>query len=265
MKGIIFDIKRFAVHDGPGIRTTVFFKGCPLRCLWCHNPESINPNPVSIRTTSHLNGREFIEHKTVGYEISEDELFMELQKEQVFMDESDGGVTFSGGEPLQQHQFLGAVLKQCKAKGIHTAVDTTLFSGWKIIEQTARWTDLFLVDMKHMNATVHQDFTGVSNRLILENIRKLSALKVSFRIRIPMISEISTKEENIEQSITFLKSLPHRAEAIDLLPFHNTAKEKYKRFHLDNYFADKPSMVKEELSDIKKQFEEAGFIVKIGG
>ena len=99
MKGTIFDIKRFAVHDGPGIRTTVFLKGCPLQCQWCHNPESIERNPVCIRKTSMLNGREFSEDETIGYEISPEELFRELQKEQVFMDESGGGVTFSGGEP----------------------------------------------------------------------------------------------------------------------------------------------------------------------
>lgn len=265
MKGIIFDIKRFAVHDGPGIRTTVFFKGCPLRCLWCHNPESIDPNPVCVRTTALLNGHEFTDEKMVGYEISVDELFIELQKEQVFMDESEGGVTFSGGEPLLQSRFLEEMLQQCKKQGIHTAVDTTLFAPWKVVEPVARLADLFLVDLKHMNARVHQEFTGVSNRLILENIRKLSALNVPVRIRIPMIPEISNTTENIAQCIDFLKALPHPVEAVDLLPFHNTAKEKYKRFHLDNHFVDSPSMQKEELFDIRNQFEKAGFEVKIGG
>lgn len=265
MKGTIFDIKRFAVHDGPGIRTTVFFKGCPLQCQWCHNPESIDRNPVCIRKTSMLNGREFSEDETIGYEISPEELFRELQKEQVFMDESGGGVTFSGGEPLMQHEFLFEMLRLCKQSGIHTAVDTTLFSSWGIVEKTADLTDLLLVDLKLMDDELHQRYTGVSNKVILSNIQQVAQTPVPMRIRIPMIPGVSVTPENIAQSIAFLSALNGSIEAVDLLPFHNTANEKYKRFHIENQFSDKHSMKKEELSPVKAQFETAGFSVKIGG
>ncbi len=265
MKGTIFDIKRFAVHDGPGIRTTVFFKGCPLQCQWCHNPESIDPIPVCIRKVSKLNGREFSEEETIGYQISPEDLLHELQKEQVFMEESSGGVTFSGGEPLMQHEFLFEMLQLCKSHGMHTTVDTTLFSGWEIINRLLTVTDLFLVDLKLMNDEEHKKYTGVSNKIILENIRKLASKGVSMRVRIPVIPGVTTSPENIKESIAFLSELNGRIEAVDLLPFHNTANEKYKRFHMENYFVNRHSMKKEELTTLKEQFEKAGFTVKIGG
>ena len=265
MKGIIFDIKRFAVHDGPGIRTTVFFKGCPLKCQWCHNPESIDHKPVCITKTSKLNGREFTSQEIIGYEISTEELLDELQKEQVFMEESSGGVTFSGGEPLLQHEFLFEVLHQCKLRGIHTAVDTTLFSSWDIISRIAQATDLFLVDLKLMNDAEHRKYTGVSNQIILRNIQKLASSGASIQIRIPVITEITTQPENIESSIVFLKQLNGPVKAIDLLPFHNTATEKYKRFQIPNPFSGMHSMQKEAVIPLKQEFEKAGFTVKIGG
>lgn len=265
MNGIIFDIKRFAVHDGPGIRTTVFFKGCPLKCQWCHNPESIDRAPICIKKTSRLNGREFTDQEVIGYEISTEELLYELQKELVFMEESSGGVTFSGGEPLMQHEFLLEMLQLCRQTGMHTAVDTTLFSSWEVVSRIAQMTNLFLVDLKLMDDSLHEKYTGVSNKVILENIRKVAGLTIPMRIRIPMIPEVTTTSENIRQSIAFLSALNGWIEAVDLLPFHNTANEKYNRFHMKNQFSDKHSMKKEELSSLKEQFEKAGFPVKIGG
>lgn len=263
--GTIFDIKRFAVHDGPGIRTTVFFKGCPLSCQWCHNPESIDSKPVCIKKTSKLNGREFVNDEMIGYEVSPDALFDELKKEQVFMEESSGGVTFSGGEPLLQHEFLFEMLQLCKAQEMHTAVDTTLFSSWEIVGRMAEATDLFLVDLKLMDEQMHHFYTGVSNAVILKNIQNLVSGNVPLHIRIPMIPEVTTTPENIAASIVFLSELKGRVEAVDLLPFHNTANEKYKRFRLENRFSGKHSVKKEELIQIKNQFQEAGFTVKIGG
>ncbi|MGV8094592.1 MAG: glycyl-radical enzyme activating protein [Mangrovibacterium sp.] len=265
MKGIIFDIKRFAVHDGPGIRTTVFFKGCPLRCGWCHNPESIERDPECFRKTFRLNGHEFSENETIGYEISSRDLLAELRKEQIFMDESGGGITFSGGEPLFQDVFLLEMLKLCKTAGLHTAVDTSFFSAWEVISQVIKWTDLFLIDLKLMDNQAHEQYTGVSNKLILENIRKLAGLHHPFRIRIPVIPGITERKGNIRQAILFLKELEGPVPAIDLLPFHNSARQKYKRMHLNNPFEDVVSMKKEELAEIKDQFETARFIVKIGG
>jgi len=265
MDGIIFDIKRFAVHDGPGIRTTVFFKGCPLHCRWCHNPESIAPQPECFRKVFRLNDHEFTENEMIGYTITSQDLFAELQKEQIFMDESGGGITFSGGEPLYQPAFLLEMLQLCRAAGIHTAIDTSFFSSWQVISQMIEFTDLFLIDLKLMDNREHEKQTGVPNKLIVENIRKLADMHRPFRIRIPMIPGITATKENVEESISFLKELEKPAVAIDLLPFHNSAKHKYKRMLLGNHFEYAPSMTKDEAAGFKSQFESAGFTVKIGG
>ena len=265
MTGIIFDIKRFAVHDGPGIRTTVFLKGCPLRCSWCHNPESIEQSPCRVNRVLKLNGRSFTKEETIGYEISAENLFVELEKERVFMDESGGGVTFSGGEPLQQHGFLMEMLTICKTNGMHTAIDTSLFASWENVKAVSEFADLFLVDLKLVDSEAHSVHTGVPNERILENIRKLSALETSIIIRIPMIPNVTTSTENIRQSISFLQSLNGKIKEIHLLPFHNTANEKYKRVGRENPFGQIQSLQKEEIKEIEKQYLTAGFIVKIGG
>lgn len=265
MTGIIFDIKRFAVHDGPGIRTTVFFKGCPLKCSWCHNPESIDPTPTHVSKTVKLNGRSYTKDETVGYEISDYKLLAELEKERVFMEESGGGVTFSGGEPLLQYNFLVRMLELCKEKGMHTAVDTTLFTTWDKVENLASLASIFLVDLKLVETSVHQQYTGVPNEAILDNIRKLSALNASIYIRIPMVPNVSMSATNVEQSTTFLKTLPNKVKEVALLPFHNTANEKYKRVGRENQFGHLKSLKKEDLFDFKEQLENAGFLVKIGG
>lgn len=265
MKGILFDIKRFAVHDGPGIRTTVFFKGCPLHCLWCHNPESIAKNPGCIQKTVQLNGHKFTDYEMVGYETTSEQLMTELVKEQVFMEESGGGVTFSGGEPLMQDQFLIEMLQLCKNHGMHTTVDTSLFAFWRIIQAMASTTDLFLIDVKMMDDRMHMKYTGVSNQLILQNIEKLAAFNKAYCIRIPMVPGISMTTENIDKTIRFLCQLDQAPLSVDLLPFHRAASEKYKRFQKSNHFADQQTIKKEELYSYKKQLEQAGFSVKIGG
>jgi len=265
MTGIIFDIKRFAVHDGPGIRTTVFLKGCPLRCSWCHNPESIEQNSCRVSTVLKLNGRCFTKEETIGYEISVEKLFSELEKERIFMDESGGGVTFSGGEPLLQHDFLVEMLKICKNNGMHTAVDTSLYASWENITAVSEFTDLFLVDLKLMDSAIHQFYTGVSNDLILDNIRKLSDTDATIIIRIPVIPNVTDSTENIQQSILFLQSLNGKIKEVHLLPFHRTANEKYKRMERENPFGHIESLPKEVMENIKNEFTNAGFTVKIGG
>ena len=265
MTGIIFDIKRFAVHDGPGIRTTVFLKGCPLRCHWCHNPEGISQSPDKINREMKLKGRSFTKEETIGYEISTDKLYAELEKECVFMDESGGGVTFSGGEPLMQPDFLMAILKTCQSNGMHTAIDTSLYASWEKIKAISAFTDLFLVDLKIMDETKHQNHTGVSNALILENIRKLATSGVSIMIRIPMIPNLTTSTENIKQSISFLQTLNDKIKEIHLLPFHATANEKYRRVGMENPFEKQKTLQKEEIKEIENQYINAGFVVKTGG
>ena len=262
MTGIVFDIKRFAVHDGPGIRTTVFLKGCPLHCCWCHNPESIEPNPCRVSSVLKLNGRSFTKTETIGYEISAGNLLAELEKERVFMDESGGGVTFSGGEPLLQHDFLLEMLKICQTNGMHTTVDTSLYASWEKIKAVSEFTGLFLVDLKLMESAAHQLYTGVSNELILDNIRKLSASDASIIIRIPVIPNVTDSTENIRQSIAFLQTLNGKIREVNLLPFHRTANEKYKRVGRKNPFEHLKSIQKEELNDMAEQFTNAGFTVK---
>ncbi|MDD3079853.1 MAG: glycyl-radical enzyme activating protein [Paludibacter sp.] len=262
---IIFDIKRFAVHDGPGIRTTVFMKGCPLRCAWCHNPESISSAICEVPKTVRIGDKTFTENETVGREMSVDELMKELQKEKVFMNESGGGVTFSGGEPMLQHEFLNNSLDACKAAGMHTAVDTSGYVRWKLLEETARRTDLFLYDLKLMDDKKHQKYTGASNKIILENLPKLLETGKKVRIRIPFVPEVTFTKENIQQTLQFLSGLPQQPEEIDLLPYHNTASHKYERFGMENIFEGKKSLSKKNLENVQLLFEKAGFNVKIGG
>lgn len=263
--GIIFDIKRFAVHDGPGIRTTVFLKGCPLSCTWCHNPESINVAICEVPKTVRIGNKNFTETETVGCEMSMESLMKELEKEKIFMDESGGGVTFSGGEPILQHNFLNEALLACKNAGMHTAVDTSGYVRWEILEKTARFTDLFLYDIKMMDDTKHQEFTGVSNKIILENLRNLSAMGKNIQVRIPCVPNVTSTDENIAQTIDFLNTLVHKPDEVNLLPYHNTASHKYERFGIKNQFEGTKSVMKNELESVKMQFVNSGFNAKIGG
>ncbi|MBB3187675.1 glycyl-radical enzyme activating protein [Microbacter margulisiae] len=263
--GIIFDIKRFAVHDGPGIRTTVFMKGCPLSCIWCHNPESINGDICTVPKTIRIGQKTFIENETAGNNMSVETLMKELLKEKIFMDESGGGVTFSGGEPMLQHLFLNEALAACKAHGMHTAVDTSGYAQWNWFEETMQWTDLFLYDLKLMDEEQHRKYTGVSNKTILENLKQLLSIGKKVRVRVPMVPEITHTEGNIEKIIRFLSSIPNRPESVDLLPYHNTATHKYERFGIMNMLTGVKSMNKSDLEATKQRFEEAGFDVKIGG
>ncbi|MDR0395135.1 MAG: glycyl-radical enzyme activating protein [Tannerella sp.] len=266
MTGIIFDIKRFAVHDGPGIRATAFLKGCPLACRWCHNPESMKPAVCSLPKSVRVGNKTFVEDETVGFEISPGELIAEFRKEQIFMEESGGGVTFSGGEPLMQPEFLAASLRLCKKENFHTAVDTSGFTPWENFEKILPFTDLFLYDLKPIDDGLHTKYTGVSNKPIHENLFRLLKKKQQVQIRIPMIPRITFTHENIAQTISFLQKLPlPPAGKVDLLPYHNTASHKYKRFGVTNSFEGTESVSKDQLLDAKRQFESAGFEAGIGG
>lgn len=265
MTGILFDIKRFAVHDGPGIRTTVFLKGCPLKCIWCHNPESIASQPCTVERVSRIGELKFRNDEVVGTLKTVEEVMDILDKEWIFMDESGGGVTFSGGEPLLQHEFLAGLLTACKKRGMHTAVDTCGFAPPEVLRKIAPLTDLFLYDLKIMNSERHEFYTGVPNRIILENLRELVSMDCKVRIRIPVIPEVNDTAENIRETISFLESLHGKVEGVDLLPFHTTAIGKYKRFEI-NYNMDKTRKpAASAMNLLKIQFEEAGFEVKTGG
>ena len=262
LKGFIFDIKRFAVHDGPGIRTSVFFKGCHCSCWWCHNPESIEPYPQKITKTFFLDGKTFKKEEIIGSLMSVSDVMSEIRKDKIFYDESGGGVTFSGGEPLMQSEFLLELLKECKVEDIHTTVDTSGFVNEGKLLEIIDYVDLFLYDLKLINNELHQEYTGVSNKIILQNLQILANRHKQIIIRIPIIPGITDTNENLEKMIEFLKDFPAIKE-INLLPYHNIAAEKYKRLNME--YHSYPKVKQEKLDRMKYMFKHAGFKVKIGG
>ncbi len=265
MKGIVFDIKRFAIHDGPGIRTTVFLKGCPLRCWWCHNPESQEVKSETDVKKNLLDGISFDKTEIVGKLMSVEEVIEILEKESVFYDESGGGVTFSGGEPMLQPEFLTELLKASKEKGFHTAVDTSGFAKTEYFKEILGLTDLFLFDIKHTNDAEHRKFTGVSNKLILKNLRFLTENDAHIIIRIPLIPGINSHKNEIGNMIELLNSFDGKIKEVHLLPYHDFAKNKYRRFEKENKLINLPVLEKSQIQIIKSRFENEGFKVKIGG
>lgn len=300
MTGKIFNIQRFSINDGPGIRTTVFLKGCPLHCSWCHNPESISGDQEiilredkCIRCGSCLevcenNAAQQIDNQIItvrencmqcgkcievcytearaiaGREMSTEEVLDEILKDTVFYGESGGGVTFSGGEPFLQHEFLHSLLARCKQHNIHTAVDTTGYTSVEILQRSINFIDLFLYDIKTMNDTIHKSFTGVSNKLILENLKKLSEWQKNIIIRIPIIHGINDNLEEIRNIGEYVESLGNISE-IHLLPYHKSGIEKYQRlgldFHIDNIEPPASETIEMIAGELKKHMQ----IVKVGG
>lgn len=251
-QGIIFNIQQFSVNDGPGIRTTVFLKGCPLSCGWCHNPEGIS-NKIQ-----KLNG------DTFGRKISAEEVFSEIKKDQVFYDQSQGGVTFSGGEPLAQIEFLSECLDLCKDNGIHTAIDTSGYTDLDLIEKIAKKTDLFLFDLKFIDPVLHLKHTGVSNSEILENLDYLLSNKYKVIIRIPLIPGTTFTEENLQEIIQYLKKYNTNKPEINLLPYHRIAEGKYEKFNI-KYKIKGKELTKENIRETENLFINAGYKIKVGG
>ena len=265
MQGLIFDIKRYAVHDGPGIRTTVFFKGCPLHCWWCHNPEGIRKEVEEVVTVHKMEGRDYPVTETVGRWMSVEEVMLEVNKERIFMEDSGGGVTFSGGEPLWQTGFLEDLLLACKKEGYHTALDTTGHTSRENIRKIMDLTDLFLYDLKFMDDSKHMKYTGVSNRYIRKNLEFLAAHKKRIYIRFPVIPMVNDDEDNISRTLRFLQSLNAEIEEVDLLPYHAIAVHKYEKFHMEYRMGSVPEPEEEEMERLRGEFEKAGFQVKVGG
>ena len=234
MQGIIFDIKRYAVHDGPGIRTTIFMKGCPLNCWWCHNPESISKHIESAKKINTVDGKEFETDVNIGRKISVSEVMKEIEKDSIFHQESGGGVTFSGGEPFLQAAFLHELLTSCKEKGIHTTVDTCGFVKSDTLIKMMNNIDLFLFDIKHLDNEKHIKYTEVSNKLILENLNILMEAKQNIIIRIPVIPNVNNDERYMEELEDYIASLGNQINEVNFLPYHNIASGKYERFGKEN-------------------------------
>lgn len=251
-QGIIFNIQRFSVNDGPGIRTTVFLKGCPLSCSWCHNPEGIS-NKIQ-----KLNG------DTFGRKISAEEALTEIKKDQVFYDQSGGGVTFSGGEPLSQLEFLSECLDLCKANGIHTAIDTTGYTDIDQIKKIAKKTDLFLYDLKFIDPIQHLKHTGVSNSEILENLDYLLVNGNKLIIRIPLIPGTTFTNQNLRDIIQYLDQYDKNKPEINILPYHRIAEGKYEKFNI-KYKIKGKELSKENIHETETLFINAGYKVKVGG
>jgi len=264
MKGLLFSIKRFTIHDGPGIRTTVFFKGCPLSCWWCHNPEGIQFSPEKSMRVDRLGGREFRREQIIGREWLVEELLELIERDRLFMDESGGGVTFSGGEPLMQPEFLEEIAAACRRSGIHTALDTCGHVHPEVFRSFTGNIDLFLYDIKLIDPVLHEKFTGVSNGLILENLRYLGSKEKNVIIRIPLIPGVNDGIENIEKTASLLTDYVPAAREISLLPYHDAAREKYDRMKIPARMKAVPPLREEDIRIIKVGFESLGYRVTIG-
>jgi pyruvate formate lyase activating enzyme len=324
-QGIIFHIQKYSIHDGPGIRTTVFLKGCPLRCQWCHNPEGISNEPELVTIGSRCigcgmcilvcpNGAVALSapavdsenqevtrtpalevslgatrsrpvavtdrgkctvcgkcadlcptqaRKIVGMCVTSDWVMEQVLKDRVFYEQSGGGVTFSGGEPLMQPEFLLDLLKRCKAEGISTAVDTSGCVPWDSLEKIMPFTDLFLYDVKLTDPSRHSEYTGASNQLILENLSRLAKRRPSIIARIPMIPGINDHEDNIIATGRFLAGLGIMQASI--LPYHDIGSDKYARLGKTYALGDTAQPSDEAVSKVKGILEGFGLAVNIGG
>ena len=265
-KGIIFDIKKFAIHDGPGIRTTIFFKGCPLTCWWCHNPESQNPKAeymLKIKEKGKTKASK-AERELVGREISFNDLIKEIEKDRLFYEESGGGVTFSGGEPVMQFEFLNTVATKCKELGIHTALDTSGYCSFKTLNWLGKVIDLFLYDIKFINNEKHEAYTGVSNELILDNIKRLTRLRYGIIVRIPIVPDITDTDDNITDICGFLSSLKV-INTINLIPYMKMGKDKYRRLKREYKLENTTVPSQERLQKLCETVGGYGFTVQVGG
>ena len=300
-KGIVFDIKRYAIHDGPGIRTSVFLKGCLLKCPWCHNPEGKAKEPefmwwaekcigckdcqsacskdaISFSDDSLLIDKAKCDFcgactdacpsealKLVGEEMTVTQVLKVIERDRVFYDQSGGGVSLSGGEPLLQPEFSLSLLKACKERGIHTAVDTCGHVDSDVLMRISEHVDLFLYDLKLINDEKHEKFTGVSNRLILENLKELSDSGQKMVVRLPLVPGINDDETNIQEVGEFFSSLGGVKE-INVLPYHKGGVEKSRRLNAseDHLYNNSPPS-DETLSRVEKKLKSFGLKVELGG
>lgn len=298
---LIFDIKRYAISDGPGIRIAIYFKGCPLRCAWCHNPESQSPKVQKLYTANKCIGAqdcievcpedaltltpdgivtdynkctlcgkcaEACPSKAIemsGKLYSPKELMEIIERERVHIEHSRGGVTFSGGEPLMYPEFLIEMLKNCGEKGLHRAVDTCGYAPTKTLLEVAKHTDLFLYDLKLMDPVQHKNWTGKDNRLILENLKKLAEIGANINIRIPFIKNVNTDISEVTEMAEFIASLHGTKPMVNILPYHNIATGKYKKLELEYNQGEMDEPSEEEIQRSIEIFNSFGLETEIGG
>lgn len=256
VKGRIFDIQKFSVHDGPGIRTIVFLKGCYLRCRWCCNPES---QEYKIQTMIR-GGKE----TTVGRDVTVGEVMQDILKDVPYYRRSGGGVTLSGGEALAQSDFAVALLSACKEYGLNTAIETTGFADYSVIERFIPVCDLFLMDIKHTNSEKHKEYTTQPNELILENAAKIAKNAKQLVIRVPVIPTFNDSPEEIASIASFAKSL-ETVKQLHLLPYHRLGYDKYVGLSRQYPMGDIASPTKEHMELLKTTASAYGLEVEIGG
>jgi pyruvate formate lyase activating enzyme len=267
LKGYIFNIKKFAIHDGPGIRTTIFLQGCPLSCWWCHNPESIRK---FVKNNGSSDDSDQIPISCISIDnplikaMTVDELLLEVKKDIIFFEESGGGVTFSGGEPLVQHQFLKTALEECRKNNIHTIVDTSGYSSYSIFQSINEYVDQYLYDLKIIDDADHKKYTGVANKLIIDNMKKLLRDGKKLNLRIPLIPGISDTDKNLSQLSKLVEPYINSI-SIDFLPYNEFSESKYSRFNQKPKLGKLETQSADVLNKIKTDFEEKGFKVNLRG
>jgi pyruvate formate lyase activating enzyme len=298
-RALIFSIQKFCIHDGPGIRTTIFFKGCPLACQWCHNPESqsygreimVNPDRCTLcgRCQIHcsqqaiqLLNNKMIYHadhcrycekcvdycsnnarEVAGQEYTVSRLMAEIEKDRPFYEQSGGGVTLSGGEAMIQIDFVEELIRACKERGISVAMDTSGYAPWQHFTRISKLVDLFLYDIKLMDSQLHRQYTGKDNGLILENLQALSDQGASINLRLPLIDGVNSTDIHINQVLNFISTL--HLDSINLLPYHDIGKGKYDQLNRAYGFEQFFTPSAERLSEIETKFTQANYKVNIGG
>ncbi len=254
--GRIFDIQKFSTHDGPGIRTVVFLKGCILRCRWCCNPESQSHRIQRMETARGP--------KTVGQDVTVEYVMQKVLQDMAYYRRTGGGLTLSGGEALCQEEFVTALLSEAKANGIHTAVETTACLPWSMIKPQIPLLDTVLMDIKHINSEKHEEYTGMRNELILDNAKRIAASGVRLIIRVPTIPTFNATEEEIRDIARFAASLPGVNE-IHLLPYHRLGYDKYTGLDRPYAMGDIPVPDAALMERLRKVAEGEGLHAVLGG
>ncbi len=256
MTGRIFDIQRFSIHDGPGIRTIIFLKGCRLRCRWCCNPES---QEYDIQTMM-VQGKP----KIIGRDVTVSEVMSEIVKDLPYYRRSGGGVTLSGGEALLQPEFAVALLQACQEYGINTAIETAGFAEFEVIQKYLPYLDYVLMDIKHMDRKKHEEFIGKPNELIQENARKIAQAHSNLIIRVPVIPTFNDTKDEIKSIAMFAKTLPGVKE-LHLLPYHRLGQDKYEGLNREYKMAHVKPLSNESMEELLKAAKTSGLHCQIGG